>query len=226
MIEEDEKISEAFEEAAQENEGSALLGLQDEDISHILEALDEEDIAKLQFLFENLGPYDKADLLEKVNSDRRRRLLEFGGVLFEPEIFTYLQEEVRRQILENMEKNICVRVFADQNQIEQCREKVLANNNSFTQLGGILSLAGNDVRLKILYLLEEESELCPCDISDILGMSVPAISQHLRKLKDGRIVETRKVGQTIFYSLRSEHLKILRTFFKAIDQMNQKPAEI
>jgi DNA-binding transcriptional ArsR family regulator len=125
-----------------------------------------------------------------------------------------------------MEKNICVRVFADQNQIEQCREKVLANNNSFTQLGGILSLAGNDVRLKILYLLEEESELCPCDISDILGMSVPAISQHLRKLKDGRIVETRKVGQTIFYSLRSEHLKILRTFFKAIDQMNQKPAEI
>lgn len=121
-----------------------------------------------------------------------------------------------------MKKNTCIRVYADQNQIKQCREKVSANSKSFTQLGGILSLAGNEVRLKILYLLEEENEICPCDLSDILGMSVPAISQHLRKMKDGNIVETRKVGQTIFYSLRSEHLKILKTFFKSIDQMNQK----
>lgn len=125
-----------------------------------------------------------------------------------------------------MEKNTCIRVFADQNQIKQCREKVSANSRSFTQLGNILSLAGNEVRLKILYLLKEENELCPCDLSDILGMSVPAISQHLRKMKDGNIVEARKVGQTIFYSLRSEHLKILKPFFKTIDLMNQNPVTI
>jgi DNA-binding transcriptional ArsR family regulator len=125
-----------------------------------------------------------------------------------------------------MEKNTCIRVFADQNQINQCREKVSVNSKSFTQLGNILTLAGNEVRLKILYLLEEESELCPCDLSDILGMSVPAISQHLRKMKDGNIVETRKVGQTIFYSLRAEHLKILKPFFKTIDLMNQNSVTI
>jgi DNA-binding transcriptional ArsR family regulator len=125
-----------------------------------------------------------------------------------------------------MEKNTCIRVFADQNQINQCREKVSANAKSFSQLGNILSLAGNEVRLKILYLLEEENELCPCDISDILGMSVPAISQHLRKLKDGNIIEARKVGQTIFYSLRSENLKILKPFFKTINQMNQNTVTI
>ncbi|MFZ6009765.1 MAG: ArsR/SmtB family transcription factor [Bacteroidota bacterium] len=125
-----------------------------------------------------------------------------------------------------MEKNTCIRVFADQNQINQCREKVSANVKSFSQLGNILSLAGNEVRLKILYLLEEENELCPCDISDILGMSVPAISQHLRKLKDGNIIEARKVGQTIFYSLRSENLKILKPFFKTINQMNQNTVTI
>jgi DNA-binding transcriptional ArsR family regulator len=102
----------------------------------------------------------------------------------------------------------------------------LANAKSFSQLGNILSLAGNEVRLKILYLLEEENELCPCDLSDILGMSVPAISQHLRKLKDGNIIEARKVGQTIFYSLRSENLKILKPFFKTIDQMNQNTISI
>ncbi len=120
-----------------------------------------------------------------------------------------------------MKSNTCIRVFADKNQIRQCREKMSSTAKSFSQLGNILSLAGNEVRLKILYLLEQENELCPCDLSDILSMSVPAISQHLRKLKDGNIIEARKAGQTIFYSLRSENLKILKPFFKAINQMNQ-----
>ncbi|WP_212005274.1 metalloregulator ArsR/SmtB family transcription factor [Chitinophaga sp. HK235] len=119
-------------------------------------------------------------------------------------------------------KNICIREQANPVQINDCRQKVAANESAFAQLSGILSLAGNDVRLKILYLLEEEKELCPCDLSDILGMSIPAISQHLRKMKDGNIVESRKVGQTILYSIRAEHFKLLRPFFKIINQMNLK----
>ncbi|RBL89784.1 ArsR/SmtB family transcription factor [Chitinophaga flava] len=119
-------------------------------------------------------------------------------------------------------KNTCIREQANPVQINDCRQKVAANERAFTQLSGILSLAGNDVRLKILYLLEEEKELCPCDLSDILGMSIPAISQHLRKMKDGNIVESRKVGQTILYSIRAEHFKLLRPFFKLINQMNLK----
>ena len=119
-------------------------------------------------------------------------------------------------------KNVCIREQADPVQINNCREKMAANEKSFLQLSGILSLAGNDVRLKILYLLEEEKELCPCDLSDILSMSIPAISQHLRKMKDGNIIESRKEGQTIFYSLKKEHLKLLRPFFKIINQLNIK----
>ncbi len=95
-----------------------------------------------------------------------------------------------------MANDTCIRLLADHEQIKSCREKLKINSKSFLQLGQILALAGNEVRLKILFLLEEESELCPCDLSDILGMSIPAVSQHLRKLKDGNIVETRKEGQT------------------------------
>lgn len=119
-----------------------------------------------------------------------------------------------------MENNTCIRALADPVQIKECKAKIKANEKSFEQLSGVLALAGNDVRLKILYLMEEEKELCPCDMSDILGMSIPAISQHLRKLKDGNVVETRKVGQTIYYSLKSEHFKILKPFFKYINQVN------
>jgi len=125
-----------------------------------------------------------------------------------------------RQTNLTMANDTCIRLQADVEQIKSCREKLKDNSKSFLQLGQVLALAGNEVRLKILFLLEEENELCPCDLSDILGMSIPAVSQHLRKLKDGNIIEARKEGQTIFYSLRNEHLKVLRPFFKIINQQN------
>lgn len=116
----------------------------------------------------------------------------------------------------------CIRVYADPVQIMTCKEKIENTENAFSKLSSVLSLAANDVRLKILYLLEEEKELCPCDLSDILGMSIPAISQHLRKMKDGGIIQARKEGQTIFYSLKPEHLKILRSLFKYVNELNAK----
>lgn len=96
------------------------------------------------------------------------------------------------------------------------QRKISENAGAFGDLARVLELSGNEVRLKILYLLEEEGKLCPCDLSDILGMSVPAVSQHLRKLKDGNVIQSRRVGQTIFYSLTDGHLKILRPFFDTL----------
>lgn len=122
-----------------------------------------------------------------------------------------------------MEPVKCIRLFADEAQINECKKKLKANTTSLSQLSKVLELAANEVRLKILYLLEEEEQLCPCDLSDILGMSIPAVSQHLRKLKDGNIIESRRDGQTIYYSLKEEHLKVLKPFFKYINQQNLKP---
>lgn len=120
-----------------------------------------------------------------------------------------------------MSDNSCIRVFADQEQIKNCKDKLKTTQKSFENLSNILALAGNEVRLKIVYLLEDEKELCPCDLADILGMSIPAVSQHLRKLKDGNIVKTRKEEQTIYYSLSQGNLKILKPFFKHINQQTQ-----
>lgn len=118
------------------------------------------------------------------------------------------------------ENQTCIRILADKNQINACKQKVNANANSFEQLSGLLALAGNEVRLKIMFLLEEENELCPCDLADILGMSIPAVSQHLRKMKDGNMIEARRAGQTIFYSLKPEQLQLLQPFFKYIINQN------
>lgn len=111
----------------------------------------------------------------------------------------------------------CIRVLADGNQIKQCREKIKSVDGSIQLLGNALSLVGNEVRLKILFLLQDEGQLCPCDLSDILGMNISAVSQHLRKLKDGQLIESKKTGQTIFYSVRTEYLDVLRPIFKLVN---------
>lgn len=110
-------------------------------------------------------------------------------------------------------ENTCIRLFADHAQIQACKQTIIENEDSFAGLAPVLALAGNAVRLKMLYLLSHENELCPCDLSDILGMTVPAISQHLRKLKDANVIQFRKVGQTIFYSLKSDHLHVIEPLF-------------
>ncbi|KAA8477506.1 DNA-binding transcriptional ArsR family regulator [Arcticibacter tournemirensis] len=123
-------------------------------------------------------------------------------------------------------QNTCIRVLADANQIKECKELLSTNQIVFTGLSNILALAGNEARLKILFLLEEEGELCPCDLADILSMSIPAISQHLRKMKDGRIIKARKVAQTIFYSIEPKHLKLLKPLFSHITESSKKAEQI
>lgn len=117
-----------------------------------------------------------------------------------------------------MENNSCIRQQADIEQINRCKDTVSELNESFDYLANGLSLVGNSVRLKILYLLFVEKRLCVCDLSDILGMNISAISQHLRKMKDRNLLETERDAQTIFYSLTAEYKKMLNPFFEILDK--------
>ncbi len=115
----------------------------------------------------------------------------------------------------------CIRVYADEKQIKQCKQDIEKVGDAVNRIARALNLAGNEVRLKILFLLDKESKMCPCDLSDILGMTVPAISQHLRKLKDAGLVETNKVGQTIFYSISESNNLILNPIFTLLEPENE-----
>lgn len=119
-----------------------------------------------------------------------------------------------------MSKQECIREVADLKQINRCINSLEKVEGSIDRLTDILKLAANDVRLKILYLLNREEHLCPCDLSDILDMSVPAVSQHLRKLKDGGLVETERDGQTILYSLNPLFNAVLSPNFDQINDNN------
>lgn len=117
-----------------------------------------------------------------------------------------------------MKNKSCIRQQADIEQINRCKDTVSELNESFDYLANGLSLVGNSVRLKILYLLFEEKRLCVCDLSDILRMNISAISQHLRKMKDRNLLETDRDAQTIFYSLTPKYEKLLILFFEILDK--------
>ena len=63
------------------------------------------------------------------------------------------------------------------------------------------ALLAGETRLKILVLLEETPELCVCDLATILEMTPAAVSQHLGRLRSGRLVQSRRDGMTIYYRL-------------------------
>ncbi len=114
--------------------------------------------------------------------------------------------------------NTCIRLQANAQQIADCKETLSELELSFSQLANALSLAGNKVRLKILFLLHRERELCVCDLSDILGMSISAISQHLRKLRDRNLIRPERRAQTIFYSLLPEYEQLFAPFFEHLKE--------
>ncbi len=117
-----------------------------------------------------------------------------------------------------MDKISCIRQQADIKQINRCKDRVSELKGSFDYLSNGLELVGNNIRLKILFLFYEEKRLCVCDISNILGMTISAVSQHLRKLKDRKLIETEREAQTIFYSLTKEYEEMLKPFFKILSE--------
>lgn len=64
-------------------------------------------------------------------------------------------------------------------------------------------------RLKILSCLKQR-EICVCDFTDILHISQPAVSQHLRKLKEAHIIAERKVGTWKHYRLAEKQTALMQ----------------
>lgn len=68
----------------------------------------------------------------------------------------------------------------------------------------ILKLLGDKTRLTMVKIMQDH-ECCVCEFVEVFEMSQPAISQHLRKLKDSGLVKETRKGQWIFYSLNPIH---------------------
>jgi ArsR family transcriptional regulator len=59
-------------------------------------------------------------------------------------------------------------------------------------------------RLQSLLLIQQEQELCVCELMVALDLSQPKISRHLALLRDAELLETEKRGQWVFYRLSAQ----------------------
>lgn len=85
-------------------------------------------------------------------------------------------------------------------------------------------------RLKILRLLVEQ-ELCVCDLEEVLQISQPRISQHLRVLKQAGLVGDRKEGQKTICSFNKEvftnNIEEFKKFmFSSIEELDDYKDEV
>ncbi|WP_445323666.1 ArsR/SmtB family transcription factor [Paenibacillus sp. FSL R7-0312] len=78
-----------------------------------------------------------------------------------------------------------------------------------------LKLLGDKTRLTILGLLKDK-EWCVCDLVEILNMSQPGVSQHLRKLKAQGLVKETKRAQWVYYSLNIEEGSFIQPVLSAL----------
>lgn len=102
----------------------------------------------------------------------------------------------------SLEQDTCETFIYDPVKVERRRQQVGRTDG----LAPIFKVLADDTRLKVIYALSQENELCVCDVATIIGITNAAASHHLRLLRNMGLAKYRKKGKMVFYSLESEHV--------------------
>ena len=94
-----------------------------------------------------------------------------------------------------------------EDKIKQVSEH-MPDEDELYDLAELFKIFGDSTRIRILYVLFE-SEVCVCDLAEMLHMNQSAISHQLRVLKQMRLVKFRRDGKTVFYSLADGHIETI-----------------
>lgn len=101
----------------------------------------------------------------------------------------------------------CEYMHAHEDIIEKVK-KQMPGEEELYDLAELYKVFADSTRIKILYVLFE-SEMCVCDIAQLIEMSQSAISHQLRVLKQAKLVKFRREGKTVFYSLADDHVRTM-----------------
>lgn len=104
----------------------------------------------------------------------------------------------------NNSKDICQAFCFNKNKVNKIKKAILPIE-SLCMLSEVFKAISDVTRLKIILALKD-GELCVCDISHILGVSLSAVSHQLRILRNLRLVKYRSEGRMVFYSLADRRM--------------------
>ncbi|NOU73450.1 metalloregulator ArsR/SmtB family transcription factor [Paenibacillus sp. LMG 31458] len=89
--------------------------------------------------------------------------------------------------------------------LEKTRETV--HTQSLSGIVRMFKVLSDQTRMKLLYVLCLEEEMCVSDISKLVGCSISSASHHLRSLRRLGFVSDRNVGKSVMYSIKNDRLK-------------------
>jgi DNA-binding transcriptional ArsR family regulator len=81
----------------------------------------------------------------------------------------------------------------------------LLDADVYRELANLFAALADPTRASIVHILAHQ-ELCTADLALTLGLHRPATSQHLRLLRQLRIVRSRREGRLVLYSLDDAHV--------------------
>jgi ArsR family transcriptional regulator len=114
-------------------------------------------------------------------------------------------EQDHKENIQDYEIDRCDFICVHEDVVSQVL-KAMPQDQELLDLADFFKVFGDATRIKILYVLSQ-SEMCVCDIANLLKMGQSAISHQLRMLKQMRLVKFRREGKTVFYSLADGHIK-------------------
>jgi len=97
--------------------------------------------------------------------------------------------------------------IVEPDKVRTARETLL-KEETYADLAETFRALGDSSRAKIIYTLLQQ-EMCVCDLAAVVGASESAISQHLRVLRNLRVVRNRKDGKLVYYALNDDHIRDL-----------------
>ena len=100
----------------------------------------------------------------------------------------------------------CCDFYQVHDDVVQAVQKKMPEEDDLYDLAELFKVFGDSTRIRILYVLFE-SEMCVCDIAQLLNMTQSAISHQLRILKQTKLVKSRREGKAVFYSLADGHVR-------------------
>lgn len=83
----------------------------------------------------------------------------------------------------------------------------------------IYSALAEPTRRKIIELLALRGQLSATDISDNFKISPPAISQHLKVLREAKLVDMEKRAQSRIYTINTNELHEIEVWIGKINKM-------
>ena len=102
---------------------------------------------------------------------------------------------------------LCSCTIIHEDVLERVRDS-MTDDAVLKRMAEIFKAMNDPTRLKIINALLL-AEMCTCDVAALMNMSQPAVSHHLKALRQSGLIKYRRDGKIVYYSLNDAHIGIL-----------------